>query len=220
MQLFGYLASPYVARTVLVTRWKGSPVELTPPPGGSIKSGEYLAINPLGKMPALEAGGRHLAESTVICEYLDETLPGRRLLPDDPMDRAQSRLLARLLDTYVVTHFGALFRNANPARRNDAEVEAAIAALRANLAHVEHFMGPGPWTLGDEPGFADAILAPTFFVAFALLPMFGGRHDLLEGLPKLARWWQAVEADPVSGALKREYDVAFKAFLASRLKAA
>ena len=71
-----------------------------------------------------------------------------------------------------------------------------------------------------EPGFADAILAPTFFVAFALLPMFGGRHDLLEGLPKLARWWQAVEADPVSGALKREYDVAFKAFLASRLKAA
>jgi len=220
MKLYGYIGSPYVVRAVLMARWKGCALELTAPPGGNLKSAEFLRINPIGKMPALEDAGSHLAESTVICEYLDETLPGRRLLPDDPMDRAQSRLLARLLDTYVVTHFGALFRNANPARRNDAEVEAAIAALRANLAHVEHFMGPGPWTLGDEPGFADAILAPTFFVAFALLPMFGGRHDLLEGLPKLARWWQAVEADPVSGALKREYDVAFKAFLASRLKAA
>lgn len=219
MKLYGHIASFYVARTLLAARWKGCPIELAPVPGGSYQSPEYLAINPLGKMPALEDNGRFLAESAVICEYIDATQPGRKLLPSDPMDRAQSRLLAQLLDTYAATHFGALFRNANPATRNDADVQAAIAGLRKALGHIEHFMGPGPWTLGGEPGYADAIFAPSFFAAFTLLPKLGV-HDLFAGLPKLTRWWQAVLDDPVSSALKLEYDAAFNAFLASRQKAA
>lgn len=219
MKLYGFLASPYVARALLVSRWKGCGLELTPPHGGSIKSAEFLAINPLGKMPALEDNGRCLAESTVICEYIDDTQPGRKLLPEGAMDRAQARLVARLVDIYVVPNVTVFFRNANPARRSDAEVEAGVAALRKSVADLEKFIGAGPWANGATPGFADAIMAPIFFVLFALLPMFGV-NDLLEGLPKLTRWWQMVEADPVAGPLRTEYDVAFSAFLASRMKAA
>jgi glutathione S-transferase len=219
MKLYGFLASPYVARTLLVSRWKGCGLELTPPPGGNIKSPEYLAMNPLGKMPALEDNGRCLAESTVICEYIDETQPGRKLLPEAAMDRAQARLIARLVDIYVVPNSGPLFRNANPASRNDAEVQACLATLRKAVGDLEQFMGEGPWAAGAKPGFPDAIMAPTFWVLFALLPMFGVT-DLFAGLPKLARWHDALEKDPVSGPLHKEYDVAFRAFLQSRMKAA
>lgn len=219
MQLYGFVASPYVARTLLASRWKGCGLELTPPPGGHVKSAEYLAINPLGKMPALEDNGRCLAESTVICEYLDEAQTGRKLLPADPMGRAQARMIARMVDVYVVPHAGGLFRNLNPAARNDAEVQATIAALRKAVADLERFLGAGPWMGGAQSGFADAIAAPTFWVLFELLSRVGV-DDLFSGLPKLARWYEAVEADPVSGPLHAEYVAAFRAFLQSRMKAA
>ncbi|MBV6416691.1 MAG: hypothetical protein CMLOHMNK_01299 [Steroidobacteraceae bacterium] len=217
MKLYGYLASPYVARTLLTARWKGCGLELTPPHGGSIKSPEYLAVNPLGKMPALEDGGRCLAESTVICEYIDETQSGRKLMPEDAMDRAQARLLARLVDTYAAPNAGALARNANPAIRNDAEVQGSLAAIRKALGDIEKFMGEGPWAGGARPGFADAVMAPSFW-SLQLMASLYGVSDLLDGLPKLGRWMQAVDADPVSGSLRKEYEQAFRAFLASKKK--
>ena len=219
MQLYGFLAAPYVARTLLASRWKGCGLELTPPHGGNLKSAGYLAINPLGKMPALEDGGRCLAESTVICEYIDETQPGRKLLPEAAMDRAQARLVARMIDIYVVPNVGGLFRNANPATRNDADVQTVLASLRKAVADLETFMGAGPWAGGAQPGFADAIMAPTFWVLFELLPKFEV-NDLFSGRPKLTRWYQAVEADPVSGPMHRDYLDALRKFLASRMTAA
>lgn len=218
MKLYGYIGSPYVVRAVLMARWKGCALELTAPPGGNLKSAEFLRINPIGKMPALEDAGSHLAESTVICEYIDETQPGRKLLGDGPMERAQARLLARIMDVYVVPNFGALFRNLDPAKRNDAEVQAAIAGVRKALGHLDHFMGPGPWAIGKEPGYADVILAPEFYLAAILLPMFG-MDDPCDGQPKLTRWWQTLQADPVAAAVRSEFDVSFRAFMAARLKA-
>lgn len=219
MKLYGYIGSPYVVRAVLMARWKGCALELTPPPGGNLKSAEYLRVNPIGKMPALEDAGRHLVESTVICEYLDETQPGRKLLGADPLERALARLLARIIDIYVAPNFGALFRNLKPATRSDAEVQAAIAGLRKALGHLEHFMGPGPWAIGDAPGYADAILAADFFLAAVLLPMFG-IEDPCDGQPKLTRWWHTVQSDPVATAVRSEFDSSFRAFLAARMKAA
>jgi len=53
MKLYGGLASPYVARVVLFARLKG--IALAPQmPAGGIKTPEYLAKNPMGKMPVLE----------------------------------------------------------------------------------------------------------------------------------------------------------------------
>ena len=56
----------------------------------------FLAISPLGKVPLLrvEADGEPPAiifESAVILEFLEETIPGERLHPADPLVRAQHR---------------------------------------------------------------------------------------------------------------------------------
>ena len=81
MKLYGVLLSPYVTRVLLAVRYKGLDIPLAPPPGGGLKSPEYLAINPYGKMPALEADGAAIIESEVICEFLDERFPEKRILP-------------------------------------------------------------------------------------------------------------------------------------------
>ena len=93
MKLYGAIASPYVARVVMFARIKGIDLTPTEAPGG-IKSAEYLKLNPIGKMPTLEVDGQGIGESTIICDYLEDTLPQKPGLPTEPLNapgRASSR---------------------------------------------------------------------------------------------------------------------------------
>lgn len=57
MKLYGGIASPYVARVAMQARLKGLDIECLDAPGG-LKSPEFLAISPLGKIPAFEIDGK------------------------------------------------------------------------------------------------------------------------------------------------------------------
>ena len=216
MKLYGSLVSPYVARVVLAARAKGLDLAPEAPPGGGIKSPEYLALNPMGKMPVLEDGGKYLAESAVILEYLEETQPQKPLMPAAPLDRAQVRLIARMVDLYIATQSGPFFRNMNPATRNEAEVDGAKKALAKSLADLEHFASAGgPWLTGKSLTLADCTVLPSMLMTTGIVAGFGVK-DLFEGLPKLSAWWQHVQSDPFTGPFCKEYLAAMQAFLASR----
>jgi glutathione S-transferase len=215
MKLYGSLASPYVGRVVLAARWKGIALAPEPPPGGGIKSAEYLRLNPMGKMPALEEGGRCIAESMVILEYLDDAQPAKPLLPANALDRAQARLLGRITDLYVMSTGAGFFRNLNPAQRNAAEVDAAKTALAKALGDLEHFMGPGPYALGATPTQADCAMLPCLLMMSGIVAAFG-ITDLFAGHGKLAAWMAQMQRDPVAGPFIGEYQAAIAAFLGSR----
>ncbi len=78
-------------------------------------SPEYLKLNPKGVVPTLISDGKPIIESTLICEYLDETYPDPRLMPDDPFGRSQMRLWSKAVDEglfegVVELSFSAMFR--------------------------------------------------------------------------------------------------------------
>lgn len=54
--------------------------------GTSMKSAEYLAINPMGKVPALSDGDMIVTETAAICAYLADKFPEKQLAPaiDNP----------------------------------------------------------------------------------------------------------------------------------------
>jgi glutathione S-transferase len=52
----------------------------------TMKSPAYLAINPMGKVPAIRHGEQIVTEAAAICTYLAETFPAAGLLPA-PADR-------------------------------------------------------------------------------------------------------------------------------------
>lgn len=49
--------------------------------GGKMKSPDYLAINPMGKVPAIRHGDTVVTEGAAICAYLADVFPEARLAP-------------------------------------------------------------------------------------------------------------------------------------------
>jgi glutathione S-transferase len=50
--------------------------------GTTMKAPAYLAINPMGKVPAIKHGDQVVTECAAICAYLADAFPGAGLLPD------------------------------------------------------------------------------------------------------------------------------------------
>ena len=51
------------------------------PFGEAMKSADYLAVNPMGKVPALKADGTVLTETAAIITFLAEQFPDKHLIP-------------------------------------------------------------------------------------------------------------------------------------------
>jgi glutathione S-transferase len=49
--------------------------------GTTMKAPEYLAINPMGKVPAIQHGDTVVTEAAAICAYLADAFPGKSLAP-------------------------------------------------------------------------------------------------------------------------------------------
>ena len=63
--------------------------------GGNMKSPEFLAVNPMGKVPTLVHRGVVVTEAAAICAYLADAFPAAGLAPalDDPLRGSYLRWL-------------------------------------------------------------------------------------------------------------------------------
>jgi glutathione S-transferase len=214
MKLYGAIASPYVTRVVMFARIKGVDLPLGGLPGESPRSDEYRAFNPIGKIPSLDVDGRCIAESEVICEYLEDAYPDKPGLPAEPLHRATSRLTARIVDLYVAPHTSTLFRQMNPATRDQAVVDQTAAELAQGFGYLEHFMGPGPFCVGGEPSVGDCALAPyTMLLKKSVFANFDEIADPTQSGGRLAAWWAAVQGDDACRATIDEYSAAVDDFM-------
>ncbi len=93
MKLYGTPISPFVRKARVALELKGLEYELVDSIYPGTKSPEYLAISPLGKIPAFEDGDIVMCDSNVIVEYLEEQYPEIPVRPTNTADRAQSRWL-------------------------------------------------------------------------------------------------------------------------------
>jgi glutathione S-transferase len=104
MKIIGSYVSPYVRKVTACLWLKGLDYEIdpiTPFYGGE----EFDRLSPLRRIPVLVDGDFSIADSTVICAWLDEAWPDPPLLPASPADRAR----ARWLEEYADTRLGDVF---------------------------------------------------------------------------------------------------------------
>ena len=78
--------------------------------GTSMKAPDYLAINPMGKVPAIRHGDLVVTEGAAICAYLADAFPEKQLAPPvgNPLRGAYYRWLffgAGPVETAVTNHY-------------------------------------------------------------------------------------------------------------------
>jgi len=132
--------------------------------GGEQKSPSYRAINPQGLVPALETEAGSLTQSLAIIEWLEETQPGARLLPDDAFLRARVRAFAQVIaadihplqNLRVLAYLGEQF-----GQDQDGKDAWCRHWIEAGLAACEELVLPETlFAFGDAPGLADICLVP------------------------------------------------------------
>jgi len=210
MKLYQTYTSPFPTRVRLVLYAKGLSPEIIEPPGfhaTTESKGDYLTINPIGRVPALITDdGRALPESEVICEYLEDAYPDPPTLPKDPWGRAQVRLIARLCDVYLVMAMVPLFAAAGQSRKrwDRAAIDKALRAVETALGYIEVYLGAGRYAVGDHLTWADGALLPQLMLAYEWAPALFGSPSPLGKHPKLAAYWTAIARDPIVARLLKE----------------
>ena len=157
--------------------------------GTTMKAPAYLAINPMGKVPAIRHGDAVVTEVAAICAYLADAFPQAGLAPP-PGDRLRG------------PYYRWLFFAAGP-------VEAAVtfSALGAVVPEErERMVGWG--RLGQVVDALEAAVSQNTYLAgdsFTAADLYVGSHigfgmqfGAIEKRPAFERYWERINARPAA----------------------
>jgi len=200
MKLHGAIISPNVRKVIIACMVKDIPFESNMIiPGPALKEPEFLKINPLGKIPALEDDELTISDSNVILQYLDELHPENSLLPTTPKERAHTRWLAEYAGAALFPCCGVMFREnfVNPnffkQPTNQAMVDEAISKkFPPVLNYLEKQVPDKEFLLGQSLGMADISIISMFITA-----NYGGYNVDGTRWPKLAAYVARAMVHPV-----------------------
>jgi glutathione S-transferase len=159
---------------------------------------EYAAKNPGAQMPALELDdGSVIAETVVICDYLEETNPAPAMIGATAEERAETRMWTRRIEQKITENMYAGFRYAEGLGlfkdRMRCMPEAAAdfkTAAQDGLGWLDEQMEGKQFVCGDRMTTADMVLyCCTDFCAGVGQPM-NSEHK------NLAAWFARMEARP------------------------
>ena len=159
--------------------------------GGSMKSPEFLAINPMGKVPTIKHGDTVVSEAAAICAYLADAFPEAGLAPP-------------LGDRRRGPYFRWLFFTAGPVEQAwtgkmlgllappDKAVSVGYGTFEQTIDTLEQAVSRGPYICGDQFTAADVYVGSSIgwgmqFGTFERRPAFVEYFDRLSARPALKR---------------------------------
>jgi glutathione S-transferase len=155
--------------------------------GTTMKAPTYLAINPMGKVPALCHGDAVVTEAAAICAYLADAFPQAKLAPP-PNDRMRGpyyRWLFFAAGPIEAAVSNKAFGFVVPPER---EPTVGYGSFERVMKVVEAAVSCSNYLVGDSFTAADVYLGSQ--IGFGL--MFG----TIEKRPAFERYWQRIKARP------------------------
>ncbi|XP_006831382.1 PREDICTED: glutathione S-transferase omega-1 isoform X1 [Chrysochloris asiatica] len=183
---------PFAKRTLLVLKAKGIEHEVI---NINLKSKPewFFSKNPYGLVPVLEnSQGQLVYESAITCEYLDEAYPGKKLMPDDPYEKACQKMVFELFSKVppLLTSF---------LRRRDKEDCSGLREeLCKEFSKLEEVLTRKKTAFfgGNSLSMIDYLIWP-WFERLEALELTG----CADHTPKLTLWMAAMRKDPSISAL-------------------
>ena len=155
--------------------------------GTSMKAPDYLAVNPMGKVPALTHGDVVVTEGAAICTYLADAFPARELSP-------------ALTDARRGPYLRWMFFGAGPVEAavtnsymqweapEDKRAMIGYGSFKDVLNALEQLVGQGPYLLGDRFTALDVYLGSQI--------IWGTQFGTMEARPGFEDYVARVTARP------------------------
>jgi glutathione S-transferase len=174
------------------------------------RSGDsLLALNPAAEVPVLRDGELVIADSSVICEYLDEIRPEPGLIGKTPAERAETRRLAAWFDGKFVREVTDLVWREKLIKRiklnetpDSRAVRTGLGNIDLHLAYIAYLFERRNWLAGEALSLADIAAAAQLSVLDYMGDVPWDRH------PGAKLWYGRIKSRP-----------SFRPLLADRLPA-
>ena len=164
---------------------------------GEQKGAGYVkAHHPFARVPVLEDDGFTMYESRAIIRYLDERLPGTKLVPETVKDRAMMDLFTSVEYSYfsgpaLKIAGERVFHPMLGMPTDEAKVEAAKTELARTLDVLESRLGVVPYLAGEAFSLADIAYMP--YVDY----LFDAKEGaMITSRPHTGAWWNRVSERP------------------------
>lgn len=170
--------------------------------GGENRRPPYTDKNPGGQMPALELDdGTFLAETVVICEYLEELHPKPALVGATAVERAITRMWTRRVELWITEPLSAGFRYGEGLamfkgrmRTIPQAADDLKALAREGLEKLDALMAGREFIARGTISLADIVL-------YALLDFAAGVGQPLDAKNRnLSAWFSRMAARPSAAA--------------------
>lgn len=157
--------------------------------GTTMKAPAYLAINPMGKVPALKHGDVVVTECAAICAYLADAFPDAGLAPPvgDPQRGSYYRWLFYGAGPVEAATVNKALGFEVPAERRGM---AGYGSLSDVMRVLEGAVSGGPYLLGERFSAADVYLGSQIGWGLA----FG----TMEKRPAFESYWQRISTRPAA----------------------
>lgn len=190
--------NPRVVRMFLAEKGLSLPSEEVDILAGANRQEGFLKRNPGGQSPALELDdGTVIAETAVICEYLEEKHPAPVLIGRTAEERAHARTWQRRVELGITEFMYNGFRYAEGYEMFKNRVHcipAAAAELKVaaqeKLAWLDGLMGSNAFICGNELRFVDI----TLYCCMDFAKDVGQALD--PALKNVHAWFQRMDARP------------------------
>jgi len=123
---------------------------------------EFLILNPTGQVPVLIDDGLVVADSTAICEYLEDAYPTPTLIGETPTARAEARRLAFWFDlkfarevTSNIVYEKMMKRLLGGGEPDSERIRVGKDNIRYHLEYIEFLTERRNWLAGDNLTCAD-----------------------------------------------------------------
>lgn len=160
-RLYHYPLSPFSRKVRLSLAEKKIEVELVEERYWE-QDPDFLRRNPAGKVPVLKLGNRTMADSTAICEYLEEAHPTPSLLPKGAEARYEVRRLVAWFDDKFYAEVTAKLTGERVFRKimgtgypDSGNVKTGSRAVKYHLDYMAQLLDQRRWLAGNEMSLAD-----------------------------------------------------------------